>query len=95
MPNRKSHQKKRIAPKSTPVKNYTEYGRCPGSSPKFMNFFYDTDEHRIPICWEYCSAKERDEKFEELRDIPDRPLNILIIRGNPEKVMGVTVTHLE
>lgn len=61
-------------------------GTCPGSSPMFMNFLYDTRENKVLVAWQYKSKQEQLQKFRELRDIPNRPPHIEIRLGNPENL---------
>lgn len=65
------------------------YGTCPGSSPKYMIFLYDTIEEKVLICWECVNARKQNKKFRELQAIPGKPLNVMIMKGNPEKVLGL------
>lgn len=81
----KSYRKRRAGKKTAKLAEDVSYGICPGSSSEFMNFLYDTHEQEIISCWEYPSAEERDKLFLELKNIPDCPHNILIMKGKYDR----------
>jgi len=66
-----------------------DYGTYTGSSSKYMNFLYDSSEEKVLICWEYPTARKQNRKFKELQALPDKPPNVIVMKGNPERVLGL------